>query len=135
MCHPTLHAARGILRRICINERSKLHIADEMTAYPDVSLHWLPPAYRVEQSDILLVLRRRGGSVTHTFDGQRTVAETVERHAGEDSTKRESRLERTYERFLELPGPAVLWFLGTIPMGLCAAALYSLWTMLIGAGR
>jgi hypothetical protein len=132
LCHPTLHAARGILRRICINERSKLHIADEMTTYPEVSLHWLPPAYRVEQSDILLVLLRRGGSVTHTFDGQRTVAETVERHAGEDSTKRESRLERTYERFLDLPWPAVLgllWLLGK-PMGLCAAALYSLWAML-----
>jgi hypothetical protein len=104
-----------------------------MTTYPEVSLHWLPPAYRVEQSDILLVLRRRGGSVTHTFDGQRTVAETVERYAGEDSTKRESRLERTYELFLELRWPAVLglpWLLGTIPMGLCAAAIYSLWTML-----
>jgi hypothetical protein len=110
-----------------------LHIADEMTTYPDESLYWLPPAYWVEQSDILLVLRRREGSVTHTFDGQRTVAETVESYAGEDSTKRESRFEGTYERFLELPGPAVLgmlWLLGTIPMGLCAAAIYSLWTML-----
>ena len=88
LCHPTLHAARGILRRICINERSKLHIADEMTTYPEVSLHWLPPAYRVEQSDILLVLRRRReGSVTRTLDGQRTVAETVERYAREDSTR------------------------------------------------
>ena len=70
--------------------------------------------------------------MTHTFDGQRTVAETVERHAGEDSTKRESRFERTYERFLDLPWPAVLgllWLLGK-PMGLCAAALYSLWAML-----
>jgi hypothetical protein len=133
LCHPTLDAAREILRRICINERSKLHIADEMTTYPEVSLHWLPPAYRVEQSDILLVLRRRGGSVTHTFDGQWTVAETVESYAGEDSTKRESRLERTYELFLELRWPAVLglpWLLGTILMGLCAAAIYSLWTML-----
>jgi hypothetical protein len=104
-----------------------------MTINPDESLYWLPPAYWVEQSDILLVLRRREGSVTHTFDGQRTVAETVERYAREDSTKRESRLERTYERFLELPGPAVLgmlWLLGTIPMGLCAAALHSLWAML-----
>jgi hypothetical protein len=103
-----------------------------MTINPDESLYWLPPAYWVEQSDILLVLRRREGSVTHTFDGQRTVAETVERYAGENSTKRESRLERTYERFLELPRPAVLgllWLLGK-PMGLCAAALYSLWAML-----
>ncbi len=133
MCHPTPHAARGILRRICINERSKLHIADEMTICPEESLYWLPPDYWVEQSDILLVLRRREGSVTHTFDGQRTVAETVERYAGENSTKRESRLERTYERFLELPRPAVLgllWLLGKIPIGLCAAAIYSLWTML-----
>jgi hypothetical protein len=104
-----------------------------MTTYPEESLYWLPPAYWVEQSDILLVLRRRGGSVTHTFDGQRTVAESVERYAGEDSTKRESRLERTYERFLELPGPAVLvmlWLLRIILMGICAAALYSLWAML-----
>ena len=104
-----------------------------MTTYPEESLYWLPPAYWVEQSNILLVLRRRGGSVTHTFDGQRTVAESVERYAGEDSTKRESRFEGTYERFLELPGPAVLGMLlllGTIPMGLCAAAIYSLWTML-----
>jgi hypothetical protein len=104
-----------------------------MTTYPEESLYWLPPAYWVEQSDILLVLRRRGGSVTHTFEGQRTVAESVERYAGEDSTKRESRLERTYERFLELPGPAVLvmlWLLRIILMGLCAAAIYSLWTML-----
>ena len=104
-----------------------------MTIYPEESLYWLPD-YWVEQSDILLVLRRRGeGSVTHTFDGQRTVAETVERYAGEDSTERESRLERTYERFLELPGPAVLgmlWLLGTIPTSLCAAAIYSLWTVL-----
>ena len=101
-----------------------------MTTYPDESLYWLPPAYRVKQSDILLVLRRREGSVIHTFDGQRTVAETGERYARKDSTRRESRLERTYERFLELPRPAVLWLLGTIPMGLCAAAIYSLWTML-----
>jgi hypothetical protein len=104
-----------------------------MTTYPEESLYWLPPAYRVEQSDILLVLRRRGGSVTHTFDGQSTVAETVERYAREDTTKRESRLERTYERFLEPPGPAVLgmlWLLWTIPMGLCAVAIYSLWNML-----
>ena len=104
-----------------------------MTICPEESLYWLPPAYWVEQSDILLVLRRREGSVTHTFDGQRTVAETVERYAGENNTKRESRLERTYERFLELPRPAVLglpWLLGTILMGLCAAAIYSLWTML-----
>ena len=104
-----------------------------MAIYPEESLYWLPPDYWVEQSDILLVLRRRRGSVTHTFDGQRTVAETVESYAGEDSTKRESRPERTYERFLELPGPAVLgmmWLLGIIPMGLCAAALYSLWAML-----
>jgi hypothetical protein len=109
-----------------------LHIADEMTKYPDESLYWLPPAYWVEQSDILLVLRRREGSVTHTFDGQRT-AETIERYAREDSTRRESRLERTYERFLGLPGTAelgMLWRLGEIPMGLCAAALYSLWAML-----
>jgi hypothetical protein len=104
-----------------------------MTTYPEESLYWLSPAYWVEQSDILLVLCRRGGSVTHTFDGQRTVAETVERYAGEDSTKQESRLERTYERFLELPGPAVLvmlWLLRIILMGICAAALYSLWAML-----
>ena len=104
-----------------------------MTIIPEESLNWLPPAYWVEQSDILLVVRRCEGSVTHTFDGQRTVAETVERYAREDSTKRESRLERTYERFLELPGPAVLvmlWLLRIILMGLCAAAIYSLWTML-----
>jgi hypothetical protein len=110
-----------------------LHIADEMTTYPDESLYWLPPAYWVKQSEILLVLRRREGSVIHTFDGQRTAAETVERYAREDSTRRDSRLERTYERFLELPGPAelgMLWLLGKNPMGLCAAALYSLWTML-----
>jgi hypothetical protein len=78
-----------------------------MTIYPEESLYWLPPDYWVEQSDILLVLRRRDGS--------------------------ESRLERTYEQFLELPGPAVLgilWLLGIIPIGLCAAALYSLWAML-----
>ena len=84
-----------------------MHIADEMTICPEESLYWLPPDYWVEQSDILLVLRRRDSS--------------------------ESRLERTYERFLELPGPAVLgilWLLGIIPMGLCAAALYSLWAML-----
>jgi hypothetical protein len=110
-----------------------LHIADEMTICPEESLYWLPPDYWVEQSDILLVLSRRDGSVTHTFDGQRTVAEIVKRYAREDGTKRESRLERTYERFLELPGPAVLgmlWLLGIIPMGLCAAALYSLWALL-----
>ena len=106
-----------------------------MTICPEESLYWLPPDYWVEQSDILLVLRRRReGSVTHTLDGQRSVAETVERYAREDSTERESRLQRTYNRFLEqLPGPAVLgmlWLLGIIPMGLCAAALYSLWAML-----
>jgi hypothetical protein len=104
-----------------------------MTTYPDESLYWLPPAYWVKQSEILLVLRRREGSVIHTFDGQRTAAETVERYAREDSTRRDSRLERTYERFLELPGPAelgMLWLLGKNPMGLCAAALYSLWAML-----
>ena len=105
-----------------------MHIADEMTTYPDESLYWLPPDYWVEQSDILLVLSRRDGSVTHTFDGQGTVAEIVKSHAREDGTN-----ERTYERFLELPGPAVLvmlWLLRIILMGLCAAAIYSLWTML-----
>ena len=99
-----------------------------MTIYPEESLYWLPPDYWVEQSDILLVLSRRDGSVTHTFDGQGTVAEIVKSYAREDGTN-----ERTYERFLELPGPAVLgmlWLLGIIPIGLCAAALYSLWAML-----
>jgi hypothetical protein len=104
-----------------------------MTIYREEHLTWLPPGYWVEQSDILPVLRRRDGSVAHTFDGQRTVAETVERYACEDSTKRESRLERTYERYLELPVPAVLgmlWLLSMIPLGLCAYALYSLWSIL-----
>jgi hypothetical protein len=58
-----------------------------MTICPEESLYWLPPDYWVEQSDILLVLRRRDGSVTRTLDGQRTVAETVERYAREDSTR------------------------------------------------
>ena len=87
-----------------------------MAIYPEESLYWLPPDYWVEQSDILLVLRRRDGSVTRTLDGQRTVAEIV---------------KSTHAR--TVPGPAVLgmlWLLGIIPMGLCAAALYSLWAML-----
>jgi hypothetical protein len=58
-----------------------------MTICPEESLYWLPPDYCVEQSDILLVLRRRDSSVTRTLDGQRTVAETVERYAREDSTR------------------------------------------------
>jgi hypothetical protein len=87
-----------------------------MTICPEESLYWLPPDYWVEQSDILLVLRRRDGSVTRTLDGQRTVAETVERYAREDSTRAGGAREAVAP--------------GDIPIGLCAAALYSLWAML-----
>jgi hypothetical protein len=104
-----------------------------MTIRREEYLYWLPPFCWVEQNDVLLVLLRPDGSVIHTFEEQSTVAEIVERYACEESIKPGSRLERTCERFLELPVwivPGMLWFLGIIPVGLCAAALYSLWSML-----
>jgi hypothetical protein len=92
-------------------------------------LYYLPPGYRVERNHILLVLRRPDGSVMDTFGGQRTIGEIIERYAWDDSTKRESRCERS----LELPILAVLemlWLLGVILLGVCAVALYCLWSVL-----
>ena len=47
--------------------------------------------------------------------------------------KRRGSIERSYEAFLELPVPVVLvvlWLLGVMLLGLCAAALYSYWLLL-----
>jgi hypothetical protein len=96
-------------------------------------LYYLPPGYWVERSHALLVLRRPNGSMIDTFVGQQTIGEIVERYAWEDSAKRESRLARKCERVLDLPVSVVLgmlWLLGLISMGLCAVALYSLWSLL-----
>jgi hypothetical protein len=46
---------------------------------------------------------------------------------------RRGRIERTYERFLELPVPvvlAVLWFAGFVLLGLGALVLYLGWLFL-----
>jgi len=45
-------------------------------------------------------------------------------------------IERSYESFLELPVPvvlALLWLAGIVLLGLCAAALYSYWLLLLQA--
>jgi hypothetical protein len=45
-------------------------------------------------------------------------------------------IERLYEAFLELPVPVVLvilWLAGAMLLGLCAAALYSFWLLLLAA--
>jgi hypothetical protein len=100
-----------------------------MTMRREEPLYYLPPGYRIERNHVLLVLRRPDGSVIDTFGGRRTIGEIIERYAWEDSTKRESRCERS----LELPMWVVLgmlWLLGAIPMGICAVALYSLWSVL-----
>ena len=47
--------------------------------------------------------------------------------------KREGRIVRTYEWFLELPVPLVLgvmWFIGVVLISLCALAPYSYWLAL-----
>jgi hypothetical protein len=94
-----------------------------MTMRREEPLYYLPPGYRIERNHVLLVLRRPDGSVIDTFGGRRTIGEIIERYAWEDST----------ERSLELPMWVVLgmlWLLGAIPMGVCAVALYSLWSVL-----
>jgi hypothetical protein len=99
---------------------------------------YLPPGYQVERTPGMLVLRRPDGSVATTLCGQQAIGELVERYASEDSAKRGgSRIERGCERFLELPTPIVLWLLwlvGAVSAGLCAAVLYFLWELLVVMG-
>ena len=98
---------------------------------PSTALLLALPGCWAEQYVVLLVLRRPDGSVMHTLDGERTPAEMIESYAREESIKRESRLERTRGRFVELPVSAVLgmlWLQGTIPTSSGTAALASLWS-------
>ena len=47
--------------------------------------------------------------------------------------ERKGIVDRSYGAFLELPVPVVLvilWLLGAMLLGLCAAALYSYWLLL-----
>lgn len=47
--------------------------------------------------------------------------------------KHTGKLERSYESFLELPVPVVLvllWLAGVVLLSVCAAALYSYWSLL-----
>jgi hypothetical protein len=82
----------------------------------------------------MLVLHRPDGSVVDTFDGRHAIGEIVERYAWEDSAKRgNSRLGRQYKQFLGLPVPMVLgilWLLGIVSIGSCAATLLYLRTLL-----
>ncbi len=98
---------------------------------------YLPPGYQVERTRGVLVLRRPDGSVTTTLGGQQAIGEIVERYAWEDSAKGVgSRIEGGCERYLELPTPIIiglLWLVGAVPVGLCAAVLYFLWDLLMVA--
>jgi hypothetical protein len=47
--------------------------------------------------------------------------------------RRQSRIERTHEALLKLPSLVVMvlvWFAGTMFLGLCAAAIYLCWLLL-----
>lgn len=96
-------------------------------------LDWLAPGYRAERNHSLLVLREPDGSAVDTFSQRRPPDVISKRRDWEASARRKSRLERTYERILELPVSVVLgilWILGMIPLGLSAVALYYLWSVL-----
>jgi hypothetical protein len=117
-----------------ISGRPWPHMSDEMAVDAQTS-YYLPTGYQVERNRGSLVLRRPDGSLMDTFDGQRAIGEIVERYAWEDSVGegKDGKVGSAYERFLELPVPAVLgllWLTGTVPIGLCAVALYSLWLLL-----
>jgi hypothetical protein len=109
-------------------------MTSEMVVHTQTSFY-LPPGYQVERTPGMLVLRRPDGSVATTLCEQQAIGEIAERYAWEDSAKREgSRIERGYERFLELPTPIVLgllWLVGAVPIGLCTAVLYFLWELLV----
>jgi hypothetical protein len=95
--------------------------------------YYLPPGYQAEWTCGVLVLRRPDGSVVLTLYGQRAIGEIIERYAWEDRALQKCRrVERACERFLQLPMLIVLGLLyvaGGVPMGLCAAALYCLWSL------
>jgi hypothetical protein len=119
--------------KIGIRRHPGAHIPDKMRIRKETS-YYLPPGYHVEQHCDLLVLHRSDTSVVANFDRRQAIGEIVERHAWEDCSKRgNSRLGQQYERFLELPVAMVLgilWLLGIVPLGSCAAALLYVWTLL-----
>jgi hypothetical protein len=94
--------------------------------------YYLPPGYRVEQNTGELLLRRSDGSAVVTLYGQRAIGEIIERYAWADQPRQEvCRTECVCERFFRLPVAivlGVLYLAGAVPMGLCAAALYCLWS-------
>ena len=93
--------------------------------------YYLPPGYQAEWTYAMLVLRRSDGSVVVTLYGQRAIGEVLERYAWEDRGQQKyRRVESACERFLQLPTLIVLGLLylaGAVFLGLCAAALSSLW--------
>jgi hypothetical protein len=71
--------------------------------------------------------------VVATLYGQRAIGEIIEMYAWEDrAEQKRRRVEQACARFLQLPALIVLGLLylaGAVPLGLCAAVLYSLWSL------
>lgn len=96
--------------------------------------YYLPPGYRAEWTHSELLLRRSNGSVVVTLCGQRAIGEIVERYAWADEAEKKEgrRAERACAGFLRFPVPivlGVLYLTGAVPLGLCATALYFLWSL------